>query len=145
MLRNRVAHLYQELDQWNQWQREIQDTFRDLANRAVAPVQLNLNVWQREDRVLVSLAAPGVKADEVHLSAKGKFLEINIKKAEAIPEEDYIVHKNELVNMGVNQQLQFPFELDPAQTKARLTDGMLIIEVKRHPADEPKKIEVLTN
>jgi HSP20 family molecular chaperone IbpA len=47
--------------------------------------------------------------------------------------------------MGVNQQLQFPFELDPAQTKARLTDGMLIIEVKRHPADEPKKIEVLTN
>ena len=108
----------------------FEDFFNDglFFNRAMpasdAPA---VNIWQGEKGMLVTARLPGVKPEELEISAAGSSLTIAAKR-----------ENNALFTRSFN----LPMEVDSAKISATLTDGILRLELPVAERALPRRIEV---
>lgn len=121
------------------------------------PEPSGLNVWSREDALVVALLAPGVPQDGFDLTIEGRTLTIQGRRAAAAkppaaevnpqapaqsPAGDSAVRRRERPSGEFTRTLRLPFPVHPEEVKARLTQGILWMELPRAAEDRPRKIAV---
>lgn len=86
-----------------------------------------VNIWQGEKGLLLTARLPGVKPEELEISAVGSSLTIAAKKGE---EESF------------SRSFNLPVEVDAERIVAKLHNGMLHLELPAAERALPRRIEV---
>jgi HSP20 family protein len=100
-----------------------------------------VDVWQRDNALIVELEVPGVKNDQVNVSVTGDELSIQVERPE--PDEDGVTfHRRERPVGTFNRVLRLPVDVDAERVEATIHDGVLTITLPKADAAKPRKINV---
>jgi len=122
-------------------QREINRLFSSVGQAAGADYPA-INVWEKEDSLVVTTELPGMDPDDINISVTGSMLTISGKsKGNPLKAgETYLRQERELGNFQRNVQL--PFQVDSPAVEAKYEKGILNITLPRQKEDLPRKIQI---
>lgn len=123
---------------WNNW-------LGDVAPAKLMNVPF-VNISERENEYLVSMAAPGFKKDDFKIDVEGDTLTISSEKKEEKKEEEERFSREEYSYSSFERCFALPREVNKEMITAEYKDGILNIELpKKEEAKmktSGKKIEV---
>lgn len=99
--------------------------------------------WEAGDKLMVELDVPGVKLEDIDITFEKGQLQITVERK--APEGEFKGWYNERGYGKVTRTLNLPDTANPDAIEATLNDGVLRIEIGKHPELQPKRIEVRTN
>jgi HSP20 family protein len=116
------------------------DTFGDSRAGVFPPV----NITQDADNYYVRAEVPGIKANELTLSAVRNRVSLAGKRE--IPRENERVsyHRKERAEGSFNRTLTLPTEVDAQRVDARYADGILTLTLPKAEETKPQQITVRT-
>ncbi len=122
-------------------QREINKLFSSVGQGAASDYPA-VNVWEKENRLVVTTELPGMDPDNINISVTGAVLTISgTSKSDPIKEgETYLRQERELGNFQRN--IQLPYQVDAQAVEAKYERGILKITLPRQKEDLPKKIKI---
>lgn len=132
---------------WSPWrdfsrmQNEMDRLFQS-ANDSYAPGFPPVNVYTREDQVIVSAELPGVSADKVDISVLDDTLTIKGAREVEDRPEGVTMHREERGAGEFARTLRLPFRVEASSVDAKFDNGVLEITLPRAEADRPKRIAV---
>lgn len=100
-----------------------------------------VNMWHREDDLVVELELPGLKSDQLDVSVVGDQLTLKVERPEVV-EEGTTYHRRERPVGSFTRVLRLPIEVDVDHVEAELSDGVLTITLPKAESAKPRKIEV---
>ena len=121
------------------------DNFFDL-EPAMSGFRRNPAVDAREDEkgYIIEVELPGLSEKDIKLEIKDGVLTLSTAQKEEEKEESPVGKwlRRERREFSFARSFQVPEDADPEQTKAKLRDGLLTIELPKKPTAAPKVIEV---
>ena len=122
-------------------QREINRLFSNVG-QSTTPDYPAINVWEKDDGLIVMTELPGVDPEKVDIVVTGTVLTISgSSKSYALKEgETYLRQERDQGNFQRNVQL--PFQVDSKAVEAKYEKGILKIVLPRLKEDLPKKIKI---
>ena len=100
-----------------------------------------VNLYQKEDKVLLMAELPGLKTEDVELQVKDKFVTIKGEHKLSYEKELKAIH-SERATIQFERKFKLPFQIDHSKTTAELKDGVLLATLERAEADKPYKVEI---
>jgi HSP20 family protein len=98
------------------------------------------DVEERDDSFVIELDVPGVKKDDVDISMAGRRLVVAGKRKEK--ERAGILRRRDRLVGEFRFEIELPTEIDEANVKASLDDGVLTLTVPKRQAERPRRIAV---
>ncbi len=102
-----------------------------------------VNVWEREDALLVEMEVPGIKSQDLDVSVAGGELSIRIQRPD-VAQEGVTYHRRERPVGALQRVLRLPVEVDADRVEAQIRDGVLTITLPKAESAKPRKINVAT-
>jgi HSP20 family protein len=107
-----------------------------------AGVYPQINLSEDKDRYFVRAELPGVKSDELNLSATGSTISISGERKIKSEPDNVRYHRREREAGSFNRSISLPTEIDADRIEAGLQDGILNIVVPKAEAAKPRQISV---
>lgn len=127
--------------------RFLDDRFDRLVERAFGrerqqPWMPAMDVFETEDKLVVTVELPGLTAEDVDVQVEDATLTVNGKRefSSEVSEEHY--HRIERRYGAFSRAVSLPPQVDPSKVEARFEAGVLTIEVAKAERAKPKKIQV---
>jgi len=133
---------------WNQLH-QLQDEMNRLVERwgtnggqAGAGTYPAVNVWEDAEALHVEAELPGLnlKDLEIHVTGNNQ-LTIKGERKPNVPEKS-VWHRQERGFGQFVRVLTLPFDIDSNKVEARFENGVLMLNLAKHPAAKPRKITV---
>lgn len=83
------------------------------------------------ERWMIKLEVPGVRADELDISAQGSTLQVSGCRRDLLLEQGLLYHSLEISYSRFERAINLPFVIDPDTIRWRYQDGMLLIQIDR--------------
>ena len=101
-----------------------------------------IEVFDKEDKFVVKVEVPGIKAEDVDISVVGDTLTIKgEKKAETeVKEDDYYCCERSYGSFY--RSIALPSNIDASKIEANYEDGVLEVSLPKAPEIKPKKVAV---
>jgi HSP20 family protein len=101
-----------------------------------------INVTEDKDNYRVRAELPGLKAEDLDISATATSLALSGERN--IPEEgkDSNYHRREREAGKFSRMVKLPGEIDPSKVEANLTDGILTVTLPKSEAAKPRQITI---
>lgn len=119
------------------FERELVDFFPFRRHFLPRPIAIE-GVQQRPDAYHLNIDVQGFKPEEIKVSLKDNIVTIRAKMERT--GEDGSKYQQEF-----SRELTLPENVDPAELKSYLSDGVLSIEAAYKPEEKPKEIPVSKN
>lgn len=100
-----------------------------------------LNVWETDQGYFVEAELPGFTMDKLDISLLGQDLTIKGERAEPAHERATL-HRRERAFGAFARTVRLPGEIDAGRVSAKLTAGVLTIELPKSEAMRPRHIKV---
>ncbi len=100
-----------------------------------------VNIWEKDDALMVEIETPGVKSDEVDVSVAGDELSIRVNRPD-LGDENTRYHRRERPIGAFSRVLKLPLEVNAERVEAALRDGVLTITLPKAESAKPRKINV---
>jgi len=113
----------------------------DLAGAGVFPP---INVTQDQDNFYVRAEVPGLKPDEIAISAVRNQMSVSGKRQIPAERERVSYHRKERGEGVFNRTVVLPNEVDSERVDARYADGILTVTLPKAEAAKPRRINVRT-
>ncbi len=130
---------------WGQTMLDRMQAFQEEMNRAFGPSFRDyplLNVYREQDRTIVAAEIPGIRSEDLEISIHEETLVLKGFRPDELEGEGRQVHRRERPFGNFSRTLRLPFRIDPDRVNASCSNGVVRIELQRHPADLPRRIEV---
>jgi HSP20 family protein len=101
-----------------------------------------INIWLRDNSVIVTAELSGVSRDDVRLNLQDDVLTLEGKREPRHQQEDGNWQRRERSYGSFSRAVQLPFRIDPDKVQARFNNGVLEVELERLEDDRPKEIEI---
>ena len=102
------------------------------------------NVWADADSALLIGDVPGVRMEDIEITASGNTIVIKgARKDETTENSQYL--RRERSGGGFERAFELPFRIDAARVEAKLGNGVLEVNIPRAESDKPRKITVSAN
>jgi HSP20 family protein len=103
-----------------------------------------MDVFEKEDSFVVRAELPGVKMEDLDISATGEVLTIKGERRppEEVTEEDY--HRCEICYGSFSRSIALPSTAIAGKAEAAFSDGILELRVPKVKEAKPSKIRVKT-
>ena len=101
-----------------------------------------MNVTEDKDNLYVRAELPGMKAEEINISATGNTLSIAGERRIAPESEEASYHRRERESGTFHRTLTLPNDIDPGKVKAHYRDGILTLTLPKAEAAKPRQITV---
>lgn len=101
------------------------------------------NIWSNEEGAVLTSEMPGVKMDDLDITVSGKEIAISGKRRDDEASNTHFV-RHERPTGEFSRSFQLPFQIDSAKVNAKLTSGVLRIDLPRAENDKPRKITVVS-
>ena len=101
-----------------------------------------INMYHTDNDVVVKVALPGIKTEEVDITITGETLSIKgeSKAREEVKREDYLYQEHRYGTFS--RSVTLPGELDTDKAEATFEDGILILIIPKSEQVKPKQIKV---
>jgi HSP20 family protein len=127
--------------------RLLDDRFDRLIERAFgrerqAPWMPAMDVYETDEKVVVTVELPGIEPDGVEVSVEDSTLTVSGTREfnSEVTEESY--HRIERRYGSFSRAVSLPPQVDTAKVDARFDDGVLTVEVPKVEKAKPKKIQI---
>jgi HSP20 family protein len=101
-----------------------------------------INVSEDRDSLYVRAELPGIKADEIEISATGNSLSIAGERKVAAENEVGSYHRREREAGVFRRTIQLPNDIESDKVEARYANGILTVTLPRAEVSKPKQITV---
>lgn len=101
-----------------------------------------VNVYAKEDSLLVTSELPGFNDDSIDLTVREDMLTIAGEVKDEGGDDSKGWHRRERGRGRFSRTIELPFRVDPDRVDARFMDGVLVIELHRPEEDKPRKIAI---
>jgi len=125
--------------------RMIDEAFGRTGAGRMAPGIMPIDMFERQDELIVMAAVPGAKPEDVDISVTSDTLTIRatihgeMEKEEAANWNWYL---HELQSGQFTRTVSLPFPVSPDQAEAKFENGLLRLRLPKSPAAMPKRIKV---
>ena len=130
---------------WNPFQ-ELERFQAQIGRGGVAASVTNaapaIDVWSEGEGLRLSALLPGVKPEDLEITIEGDELTIRGTVATSGPRDGDRWLRRERASGTFARTLQLPFAIDADGVKARLANGVLLMELPRSAAEAPRRIAV---
>ena len=116
----------------------------DTSGEVSAGVFPPLNVTQDNDNFYVRAEVPGIKPDELSISAIRNRLSLAGKREIPREHERVSYHRKERAEGSFNRTLTLPTEIDADKVDAQYADGILTLTLPKAEETKPRQIKVRT-
>ena len=127
--------------------RLLDDRFDRLVERAFgrerqAPWMPAMDVYETDEKVVVTVELPGIAAEDVEVPVEDSTLNVSGTRefASEVTEESY--HRIERRYGSFSRAVSLPPQVDTGKVDARFEDGVLSIELPKVEKAKPKKIQI---
>jgi HSP20 family protein len=100
-----------------------------------------VNMWDKNDALMLELELPGVKNDQIDISIVGLDLTIKVQRPD-VAEEGVAYHRRERPVGDFARVLRLPCEVNADKVAAELQNGILTLTLPKAEAAKPRKITV---
>jgi HSP20 family protein len=101
-----------------------------------------INITEDHDRLYVRAELPGVKANEIEISATGNNLSIGGERKVAPENEVASYHRREREAGVFRRTITLPRDIDANRVEANYTNGILTVTLPKAEVSRPKQISV---
>jgi HSP20 family protein len=123
------------------------DRFNRMVERAFgrdrqSPWMPAMDVYETDEKVVVTVELPGIEAEDVEVSVEDSTLSVSGRRefTSEVTEESY--HRIERRYGSFSRAISLPPQVDTGKVEAHYEDGILTIEVPKLEKAKPKKIQV---
>ena len=112
---------------------------------AVGPRVLPVDLFERDSTYVIRAHVPGVKAEDVEISAEGETVSIKVHVPGEVEKEEARSQKwlaAELAYGDLMRVVTLPGAIDSAKIEAQVENGVLVLSVPKAEEAKPKKILV---
>jgi len=102
-----------------------------------------VNLWERDDALLLELEIPGVRTEQVDISVVGDELTLKVDRPD-VQQEGVTYHRRERPAGSFTRVLRLPTDVDAERVEAELRDGVLTVTLPKAASAKPRKITVKT-
>ncbi len=114
----------------------------DTSGEVSAGVFPPMNVTQDNDNFYVRAEVPGVKANELSISAVRNRLSIAGRREIQREQDRASYHRRERAEGSFNRTVMLPTEVDADKVEARYADGILSLTLPKAEETKPRQIKV---
>lgn len=97
-----------------------------------------VNIYEKFDHYLISLAIPGMKKEDLHITLEGNMLTINTEKEAKLEEQEEKFTRREYNYTNFTRSFTVPEDVKSELIDAKYEDGVLYIKL-------PRKVEEKEN
>lgn len=122
----------------------IQPQFRRVARRWTEQPQqraLGLSVQEQDDAYVLSALVPGLKAEDLNIQVLDNV--VSIEGEFKTTDTEYLL--NELPSGSFRRALRLPTDIEAEKVEAKITDGVLTLNLPKVEFARPKKINISVN
>lgn len=121
----------------------LDQALRDLDDNQTRarPVWPRVNLYDRGEAFEVQAEVPGLREEDLDISATGESLTIKGERKVATP-EGYTVHRSERGAHRFARTVAMPAKIDASEVSAALKDGILTVTLPKRPESKPRSITV---
>jgi HSP20 family protein len=102
---------------------------------------LGVNVSEQEDAYVLSALVPGLKAEDLNIQVLENV--VSIEGEYQASDTQYLL--NELPSGSFRRALRLPTEIQAEKVEAKITDGVLTLNLPKAESARPKKISISVN
>ena len=102
---------------------------------------LGVNVSEQDDAYVLSALVPGLKAEDLNIQVLENVVSIEGEYQSA--DNDYLL--NELPRGSFRRTLRMPTEIQAEKVEAKITDGVLTLNLPKAESSRPKRISISVN
>ena len=128
---------------FNPWQ-ELERMSRALSRPASSSADEfpSVNIWVSGDSAALTTEIPGIDPGTIDISIEEKTLTLRGSRQSEDMKEGESYHRRERWCGQFTRTLDLPFRIEPDKVKAKLTKGVLYIDLPRAEAEKSRKIEI---
>ena len=126
--------------------RDMDRLFGQVAGKAYWPTHAGVfplvNVAEDQDHFFIRSEIPGMKSEEITISATGRNLSISGERKIASEGENVKYHRREREDGKFSRVIALPIDVQVDKIEAGYVDGLLSIKIPKSEAAKPKQITV---
>ena len=103
-----------------------------------------MNITQDDDNFYLRAEVPGIKADELSISAVRNRVSVSGRRQIPAEHERVSYHRKERAEGSFNRTVTLPSEVDAQRVDARYADGVLTLTLPKAEEAKPRQIPVRT-
>ena len=103
-----------------------------------------INMWQGPDSAALTAELPGVDPGDIDISVQEDGVTISGERKPPASDEETVWHRRERSYGRFSRAIQLPYRVDPDRVEARMSDGVLQLELHRPEADKPRRVQIKT-
>jgi len=130
-------------------QRDMDRVFQHVLGRTYRPETAGvfplINLTENKDNYYVRAELPGLKAEELNISATGRNLILSGERKITSKGDGVNFHRREREAGSFNRITALPGDIDADKVEAALVDGVLTVTIPKAEAAKPKQIRVKSN
>jgi len=132
----------------HQLREEVDRLFSGFLGRAGGPWagpsrnQPAVNVWEKDDTLMVELEVPGLSRDQIDISVADGELSLKMERPQ-VEQQGVTFHRRERPVGSFTRVMRLPADVDPDRVEAELRNGVLTIALPKTESARPRKIEVV--
>ncbi|MEP0842355.1 MAG: Hsp20/alpha crystallin family protein, partial [Phycisphaerae bacterium] len=120
---------------------QLFDAFAGFNGGPRVPAYPPVNIWEEGDTLYLEAELPGVKQEDLEISAIGRELTLRGRRA-GREGQDVCYHRQERGVGEFTRVLTLPVEVESEQIEAALKDGVLTLTMPKVEAAKARKIKV---
>lgn len=106
------------------------------------PVALAVNIFDREENIIIEAEVPGVEKDDIRIDVKGKLLTLGGERKESKVAENDQCYRKERKAGKFERSFNLPFEVQEEQVVASYKNGLLTLEISKPEEQQVRKIKI---
>jgi len=100
------------------------------------------NIRETDNEVIVDMELPGMKADDISVSAKGKMLRIEAETKQEEKEEKEDYYRREFKQGYCQRTVGLPSRVKGAEAEAKDEDGILTVTLPKKEEEKDDGVEI---
>lgn len=100
-----------------------------------------VNIYENASAVLLEVELPGRKREDVNVEVAERMLKISARDA-STEREGFEASYIERRRAGLERSFRLGADLDSDKIQARYENGLLLLEIPKHAAAQPRKVEI---
>lgn len=126
--------------------RDMERMFHHVLGRTYRPETAGvfplINLTENKDNYYIRAELPGLKAEELNISATGRNLTLSGERQIASKGDNVNFHRREREGGSFNRIIALPGEIEVDKVEAGLVDGVLTVTIPKAEVAKPKHINV---
>ena len=103
---------------------------------------MNADVYETDDHIMVEMAAPGVRPEDISINITGDVLTITGETKQEEKEEKRNYYQKQIRYGNFAQQVTLPTPVTSDKAEAHFQNGMLKVSLPKAEEAKPKQIQV---